>query len=390
MKKYVAFFLVFVLLLGLVGCTGDAEEQQESPSYSATDLLLFQAVSLSQQVAMSAHPGYLTALSTPEQIIPRAEIFTQAIDAEAVSGKLLRDAPEDLQATATTICATVSGHNDLALCSTLTQTTQMRFPKKLTAPTAVDQRYSEECHFVVLFTPAEDGSVSLWAYPLFADTAEKLLEQHFANATDVTDEEIRTACKKAAKAKFEAKSAGHAIDAARYTAMAKTVFSNVQPLSKQEIAQYVNEAEIIDRTLNLSKILSHPAGDMKVYRFPGDLQNQIDDILSKTPYGQQLEDHTRQMLYLSVPNQHVNSYGTNSMVASSILHLCLDLTAPGMTAEKDEAPVLVLMEYGDSYTVLLVFYPNQYNIYQYSFGIVPMSYTEMQQRLWATGLQPLQ
>ena len=390
MRKYLALFLACVLLLSLAGCSREPQVQEKTPSYSVNDLLIFQAEALSRQVAMSAESSYLAALSTPSHLLSRADIFFAAAQAELLSGKLLREAPEDFQITVTQICATVSGTDALALCSILAKTDQMRFPKKLSKPAAVYLRYSEECHFVVLFTPSEDGTVVAWAYPLFANTAERMLEQLFADATDLTGDKIRSSCKKAAEAKFEADCPGKEVNAARYRAMAETIFSQVQPLSKGQVALYIHDEAAIAEAINVSKALSQPADQIAVYHFGSDAQKQIDQVLSKTAYSGQLQEHTRKMFFLASPSQYCSAYGTRWMTISSVFQLCLDLTPPGMHAEKDEEPVLVMMGYGDYCTVALAIYPNRYHTYQYSFSILPVPFSQMQQFLTTTDMKPMQ
>lgn len=390
MRKYLALFLALVLLLSLAGCGREPQVQEENPSYSVNDLLVFQAGALSRQVAMSAESRYLTALSTPSQLLSRAEIFFAAAQAEVLSGKLLREAPENFQVTVTQICASVSGPDDLALCSILAKTDQMHFPKKLSKPAAVYLCYSEECHFVVLFTPGEDGTVAVWAYPLFANTAERVLEQLFADATDLTGNKLRSSCKKAAEAKFEADCPGKEVNAARYSAMAETIFSQAQPLTKWEIALYIHDEAAIAEAMNVSKALSQPAYQIAVYHFGSNAQKQIDQVLSKTAYPGQLQEHTRKMFFLASPNQYCSAYGQKWITISSIFQLCLDLTPPGMNAEKDEEPVLVLMGYGDYCTVALAIYPNRYHTYQYSFSILPVPFNQMQQFLTTTDMKPMQ
>ena len=383
MRKYVALFIAFALLLGLAGCS------QES-SYSVDDLLILQAQVLSRQVGMSAEASYLTAISTPSQIISRAEIFLAAAQTEALSGKLLREVPENFQTTISQICATVSDANNLALSSILTKTEQLHFPQELAKPAAVYLRYSEDCHFVVLFTPVEDGTVALWAYPLFADTAERLLEQHFANAIDLTGEQIRSSCEKAANAKFEATCPGKDVNAARYAAMAQTIFSQAQPLSKEQIVLFTNDEDVIAQAQYVSELLIQPANQIAVYRFGNDIESQINQVLSKTSYRHELEAHIRKAFFLSAPNQYCNAYGAKWVDTSSVLQICLNQTPPGMSAEADEEPVLVLMGFGDSHSVVLTIYPNQYHTYQYNFRVLPVPYQDMQLYLSATDMKPMQ
>lgn len=390
MRKYLSFFLACVLMLSLSGCSREPQDQEETPSYSVNDLMLFQADALSRQIAMSAMPDYLTALSFPQEIISRSQCFTQAITGEVMDGKLLKDAPQTLQTSIISICGQVCGSTDLATCSSLLKSTTMRFAKKLKQPAAVYLRYSEECHFVVMFTPEENDLVSLWAYPLFAEAAQQVLQQCFSEAKDLTGDAIRSSCEKASEANFQAKSSGQAIDAARYTAMAETFFSQAKPLSKLVISLYTNTEESIALVTDLSWILSGSFGSMTVYRFPDSTRNQIRQYLAATPYQQELEDATCQMCYLSMPNAFVNTYGIMWVSSNAILAKCMKLTAPGMTAEPGEEPVLVLIEAGNSHSVLLSLYPNRYGAYLYSFGIVADSYETIRQQLFATGLTEME
>jgi hypothetical protein len=389
MRKYVALFLAFVLVMALAGCNHNVQ-QPETPSYSSTDLMLYQADAFSRLIAMSAMPDYLTALSFPQEIISRSQCFTQAITGEVMDGKLLKDAPQTLQTSIISICGQVCGSTDLATCSSLLKNTTMRFAKKLKQPAAVYLRYSEECHFVVMFTPEENDLVSLWAYPLFAEAAQQVLQQCFSEAKDLTGDAIRSSCEKGSKANFQAKSAGQAIDAARYTAMAETFFSQATPIDKQSSSLFTSEAEVIELVSVMSQYLCQYRTDMTVYTFSAEADSQLEQILAATSYSQQLEESTRQLVYLGMPNQYVNTHSVQWISANAIVRSCLRTTAPALTAEEGEEPVLVLISVADSLSALLSIYPTAYRTYLYSFSIVGASYMAMQIRLPRLGMQPME
>ena len=389
MRKYVALFLAFVLVMALAGCNHNVQ-QPETPSYSSTDLMLYQADAFSRLIAMSAMPDYLTALSFPQEIISRSQCFTQAITGEVMDGKLLKDAPQTLQTSIISICGQVCGSTDLATCSSLLKSTTMRFAKKLKQPAAVYLRYSEECHFVVMFTPEENDLVSLWAYPLFADAAQHVLQQCFSEAKDLTGDAIRSSCEKGSKANFQAKSAGQAIDAARYTAMAETFFSQATPIDKQNSSLFTSEAEVIELVSVMSQYLCQYRTDMTVYTFSAEAASQLEQILAATSYPQQLEESTRQLVYLGMPNQYVNTHSVQWISANAIVRSCLRTTAPALTAEEGEEPVLVLISVADSLSALLSIYPTAYRTYLYSFCMVGESYMTMQIKLPRLGMQPME
>jgi hypothetical protein len=389
MRKYVALFLAFVLVMALAGCNHNVQ-QPETPSYSSTDLMLYQADAFSRLIAMSAMPDYLTALSFPQEIISRSQCFTQAITGEVMDGKLLKDAPQTLQTSIISICGQVCGSTDLATCSSLLKSTTMRFAKKLKQPAAVYLRYSEECHFVVMFTPEENDLVSLWAYPLFAEAAQQVLQQCFSEAKDLTGDAIRSSCEKGSKANFQAKSAGQAIDAARYTAMAETFFSQATPIDKQSSSLFTSEAEVIELVSVISQYLCQYRTDMTVYTFSAEADSQLEQILAATSYPQQLEESTRQLVYLGMPNQYVNTHSVQWISANAIVRSCLRTTAPALTAEEGEEPVLVLISVADSLSALLSIYPTEYRTYLYSFSIVGASYMAMQIKLPRLGMQPME
>lgn len=389
MRKYVALFLAFVLVMALAGCNHNVQ-QPETPSYSSTDLMLYQADAFSRLIAMSAMPDYLTALSFPQEIISRSQCFTQAITGEVMDGKLLKDAPQTLQTSIISICGQVCGSTDLAACSSLLKNTTMRFAKKLKQPAAVYLRYSEECHFVVMFTPEENDLVSLWAYPIFAEAAQQVLQQCFSEAKDLTGDAIRSSCEKGSKANFQAKSAGQAIDAARYTAMAETFFSQATPIDKQSSSLFTSEAEVIELVSVMSQYLCQYRIDMTVYTFSAEADSQLEQILAATSYPQQLEESTRQLVYLGMPNQYVNTHSVQWISANAIVRSCLRTTAPALTAEEGEEPVLVLISVADSLSALLSIYPTEYRTYLYSFCMVGESYMTMQIKLPRLGMQPME
>lgn len=389
MRKFIAMFLAFVLLLGLVGCAKESQEPPKSASFTLTDLLVFQADTLSRQMAMSAEESYMTALSSPPQVVSAAEVFTTAIEGTVDSGKLLSGAPADFETKILEICGQVTGSMELAACGMLTRSTVMHFPIPLEKSTAVYLRYSDACHFVVLFKPMNNGLVSLWAYPLFADAAEKVVEQFFAEATDLSSKAIRQSCEVAAKANFDAYSPSKKVDASYYTSLAKTIFGMVRPLTKEDLVPYVNDVNLIAKAIDASAALASGFRDMTVYQCPMTTKGQSNYILSQTSYRQQLMDATQQLIYLAVPNQMVNTFGMEWTSLSALLAKTLHTNPLQITAQKDEAPVLILMQYNDSYSVVLSIYANAHNAYMYSFAVLPVSYTEAQAVLAKAGARPM-
>ncbi len=389
MRKFTAFFLILVFLSGLAGCTPETDNQANKPNYSLEDILLYQAHSLARLIAMSAETSYLQALETPQQYIAPAEVFTTAINGQVVSGKLLKTVSEDFQTRVLTIMNTM-GLTNLATCSTLAKTARLRFPKSLTAPMAVYLRFSDECHFVVHCTPTENDIVYVWAYPMFADAAERVLAYFFSNAEDLTGDEIRSSCKKGAKAKFEAAHPGQPVNASRYISIAKSLLGTENLVNPETLSLYLTDEELLTQALTVAQCLSNGIGEVEVYQFPDEVRSHIESILSQTAYPQQLEDYTGQRCYLSIPNQFVNPYGSQWMKINAVLTVCLNNPTPDMFAEKEEEPVLVLMEVGDSFSLLLSIYPTRYHTYIYAFSVLPEPIEKIRHNLLDSGAIPMQ
>jgi hypothetical protein len=91
-----------------------------------------------------------------------------------------------------------------------------------------------------------------------------------------------------------------------------------------------------------------------------------------------------------MPNQYVNTHSVQWISANAIVRSCLRTTAPALTAEEGEEPVLVLISVADSLSALLSIYPTEYRTYLYSFSIVGASYMAMQIKLPRLGMQPME
>lgn len=385
MRKFIAAFLAFVLLLGLVGCTKESQEPPKSASYTITDLLLSQADFLSRQMGMRAEEGYLNALSTIPQVISAASALTVAIDGDVLDGKMLSGTPDKFEEQVVEICGQYCGSMELAACGTLTQSTAMHFPIPLDKSTAVYLRYSDACHFVVLFKPMNNGLVSLWAYPLFADAAEQVVLRLFGDASDLSGKEIRKACEKSTKATFDAYAPTQKIDTAYYSTLAKIIFATVRPLTKDSITPYVTDSKMIQQAMDISRVMSSGIQHMEVYHCPLTAQSQANFILTQTKYRQQLKDATQQMVNLSLPNKMSNTFGVEWVALNALLAKVLQTTPLQFAAQKNERPVLILLQYRDDYTIVLSIYPTEYRTYMYSYSVMPVSFTEAQSILAKAG-----
>lgn len=385
MRKFTAIFLALVIVCGLFGCAREPQEQDSKPRYSVTDLMIGKAVEITRQMGMRADAGFLTALEFPAEVASMAGIFREAVDAENITAKVETAVLDTLPTDITALCSQFGGSTQVACCGALTESNQIFMAKELEYPTAVYLRYSESCHFVVVFTPLGDNLASVWAYPLFAKVAEQVLERYFSDAEDLDADQVRDACNSAADALYEAQCTDQKTSADYYIQLANTVIKDVKPLSDKDISKYTSEQKILANAATMSRLMYSGISSALVYRYPGSLQSQIDEALSSTEYSQQLKTYARRQFCLTYPNQISNRYGEDWMVVNAILATELDTAKLSAIASEDEEPVLVLMNLSGTACLLMSIYPSEYNIYLYSYAVLPVSYREVQTMLTKDG-----
>ncbi len=385
MRKFTAIFLALVMMCSLFGCTQGSQEQDNKPRYSVTDLMVNMSVEITKQIGMQADRDFLTAMDFPADLVAAASIFEEAVDAEHVTAKVLPAVLKTMPSDITRLCSQFGGSTQVACCGALTESVQIHLARKLEHPTAIYLRYSESCHFIVVFTPLGDNLASVWAYPLFADVAEEILDIYFSEAENLDADQVKAACKRSANIHYEAQCTDYKVDADYYIQLATTAIKDMKPLKKNDISKYTSNEQIIANVMQLSRQMCSSARSVRVYRYPDDLQSQVDDLLCDTKYSQQLQAYARRQLCLNYPRLLSNTYGENWIVSNAILATALQPANLGATAKETEAPVLILMDLGGNICLLMSIYPSEYNIYQYGYTLLPVSYKEAHAMLMRDG-----
>lgn len=373
MRKFTAILLVLVLICGLFGCAGNSRDQND---YSISDLLLFKAEEIVRRMGMRAEQEYMATMDFPAEVVSASEVFEQAATAKPVNAKLQTNVVKTLPRDITQMCAHFAGTTKLASCGALASNDQIFLAAKLENTTAVYLRYSEECHFIVVFSPLGDNLASVWSYPLYAEVAEKVLKTYFSSATELDAKQVQAACKAGSKAIFQAQCTDQKADASYYGQLATTVLKQAKPLTPQAIAEYTTEQKMVSQVTNLSQFMVSGIQSVNVYSFPASLERQVSEILQDSSYSQELRAYTRQQVYLTYPQQLCNRYSVDWVAASTILSSAMDTGKMSATATASEQPVLVLMSLRGGVCLLMSIYPGQHQIYLYQYALLPVHYAE--------------
>lgn len=384
MRKFTAIFLVLVLIFGMVGCSG-SKNQNQKPAYSVSDLLLFKAEEIARQIGMRAEKTYMTAMELPAEVVSVVGVFEQAATADPVSAKVQAGMLKTLHQDITQMCSNFAGVNKLAGCGALVFSDQIFMAAKLETPTAVYLRYSDTCHFIVVFTPLGDNLASVWGYPLYAEVAEKVLKTYFTDAQELDAKQIKAACKVGAEGIFQAQCTDQKTNSGYYKQLVTTIFKQIKPLSAQQIKEYTTDQKLVSQVTTLSQHMSNGVQAVQVYRFPSRMEDQVDQILQHSSYSQELRAYTRQQLYLSFPRQLCTRYGEDWLVASTILSSAVRTAHMSATANAKEEPVLVLVSLRGGSCLLVTVYPGPHQTYLYQYAAIPVPYPEANNMLSGMG-----
>ena len=196
MRKVFMCFLSLIIMCNLFGCAQpqpNGSEKGDTTKYSLTDIMVHQSVTMAQQIGLCAQSAYIQAMKSPATLISTAEVFTAAAENEPTECQIITTDDPKFGQQITHLMAYLVGSSHLGCSSILTHSTLLRLPQKLSETTVLYLRYSDSCHVAVVFVPGEDRTVSATAYPLFADVAEALLKEHFAEAEILRPTQIKTA-----------------------------------------------------------------------------------------------------------------------------------------------------------------------------------------------------
>lgn len=377
MKRLLTIFLVLALMSSLFGC---AKQQQpdDSPKRISTSTAVFvdQACRLAQVVAVSTDPGYLRALEAPAEVIAAADSFFEAITKEPEQVKLLTTKNGDLAKEITELCSRYNGADAVACCSILNVNTQIYLQSPPSKTAAVYLRYSDKCHMVAIFTPLGTHTVSVTVYPMFYETAEALLKSHFADAQDLTEDEILQSRKKAESVPITAEYTDSTVSKLYYFKLASRALTETQPIDPARIREYTEDPEVIHLVEQFAQVVINEPSDIAVFHFPSRVAQQARDILKQTQYAEVLTDATNRRVYLSWLNEISLRHGTQYLVANALLAALANSRPIGTVANNTVEPALAVLRFSDEITLIMSIYPGEHNLYDYSYICVPVSYEE--------------
>lgn len=380
MQKPISLFLALALLCSLCACAApsptEPESQQETP-YTVTDILISQAITMAQQISLCAQPSYMRAIAANDEVASLAGVFTVAAEAEPSQCCILTTDDPRFSQNITIISGQLLSHTHLACSSILSYGTLLYLPKTLSETTVIYLRYSDDCHLAVVFVPGENKIVSATVYPLFREAAEALLNEHFADAKVLNATQIQNARKAGVQASVCATPTGVKTNAAYYTDLAKSVFTNVTEAPAEDIAAYIDDETIIARVKQMSRALTLEPFATAVYRFPNSVRQQINDILMDVANNDQLQQLTQHRIYLSYPTRYSATFGTDQVLANSVIHLVTETQTMGITALEEEAPVIAILGFTDELSVIVCISPGENNLYSYSYACLPCSFEDV-------------
>ena len=334
---------------------------------------------------MQAEQGYMTAMEFPEDVVSVAGVFQQAATTDPVHAKLQTGVAKTISQDITTMCSHFAVIQKLASCGALAVNDQIFMAQKLENPTAVYLRYSESCQFIVVFTPLGDNLASIWAYPLYEEVADRVLQTYFPHAENLDAAQIDSARKAGANAIFQAQCTDQKTDAKYYSQLATAVLKRAKSLKPDTVADYTTDEKIISDVVTLAQQMASGMQNTQVYHFPANMESQVTEILSSTEYSEQLEAYTRQQVYLSFPQQICNRYGNDWITTSAILATAIEADHMSATARTDETPVLVLIQLKGGACILMSIYPTQHNVYLYRYAVLPVPHAAASSMLASLG-----
>lgn len=373
MRRFTAILLVLVLAIGLFGCS-DSKEENKKTKYTVSDLLIYKAEEIARQIGMRSEEAYLSAMEFPAQVISVAGTFGQAATDEPAHAMVQTGVVNTLPQEITSICSQFAGSQKLAACGALAVSDHIFMARELEKSTAVYLRYSESCHFIVVFTPLGDNLASVWAYPLYAEVAEQVLRTYFTDPTKLDAKQIRAASRAGSNGLFLAQCTDQKTNSDYYANLTSFVLKKTKPLNKAEISKYTTDESIIKNALTISQLMSKGIQAIHIYRFPDRLESQVSDLLTASSYSQELEAYTRQQVYLTFPQQLCNKYGTDWIAVNSVLSAAVNTANMSAIASVEEQPVLVVVPLGGNLCLLMSIYPGQHQIYEYRYAVLPATF----------------
>ena len=379
MKKLWICFLALLTVCNLFGCTPTPPDDVDNERYTATDILVYQSITMAQQISACAQPAFVQHAIGVESVISITQTFTEATQSDPVECQIITTDDPLFAQNIILLSSQLLGMDHLACTSVLSNNMLMRFPKTLSETTVVYLRYSEECHFVITFVPGENKVVSAVAYPIFDAVAEALLQAYFSDASTLNASQIRNTQENGAKASVDAKCTGKTVSDDHYANLAKSIFANAT--DNHEANLDIHNQAIVDNVLKMQQALKLQPYAISVHTFPASIQQEINNMLVGAAHLDLLQPIAARKMYLTFPSRFNAIYGENAIVSSSLLQTTLQTPQMGSVAQEDESPVLVVMGFTSDYSVIMAIYPDEHNLYYYSYASICESYDQIINKL---------
>ncbi len=372
MKKLIAVCLALTILCAMVGCgkAQDGTAAQAPQSNTTKDLMLYNSLELAKLVGNAVMDDYAEKIGLSGDAAALCEVFSAAADpSQVTAGAIVRADKIDL-ALAITSANSQLGIDATVCTGGLSFSTRFQLGNNAFGHAGVYLQYGEDCHLIVELVSVENGLVTAIVRPLMKEAAQIVLDDCFSNATKVSKAELDasyTACMGSSAA---AKPTGAATIDTYYTDMAIKLFADTKQPQKDAFKEFATYPELIEKAWKMSKYLTSPPSGRMVYQFPEVLDADLPTFTSDS-----VKNLYLQQLYLSWPNTLCASTGANSIVLSSILNTVMTFGTPGIAASAEEGPIMVALDYTIC-TALVVFYPNESNVYMSSITFLPCDFSQ--------------
>lgn len=367
MRKFIACFLLLAMVCGLFGC-GKKSDNTSAPQkeYSVEDLLISQAVVYAQQLGTAVTSGYLEMLGITGSTAKQAQIFSVASSlGNAFSAAFLPVNGRDLTGLIQNLNNQLSSSEQKACSNLLTFSSQFYSPKEISEDVAVHLLFGNRCNIVVYFEPQENNLIKATVYPLFPTTGQALMTRYFPDAEGYHKKQIMEAISLVGDVSCVAAPTGSSMNEGYYLALAKTILSDVTAVSIEDLKPLVSDNALMSQVNKFTSALAGDAVSGSVYRFPPQLEESLSSYPSRL-----VRNLARQQIYPSWTNHVSATFGESCVSANALINKVIITRNPGAVANKNEAPVLVALDFG-GITALVTLYPNEYNTYLYSIACLP-------------------
>lgn len=386
MRKLIAFVLAITMLCCLFGC-GKKENESTKHNYSLEDLLLGQATLFAQQMGAAINTKYPELIGITNVATPQVQFFTAAGSTKNISSAAFLPLDGiDLPVMIASLNAEHSSAEQMQSINLLGFSSQFYSPIAFSGNKAVHMVYGKHCHIVVFFEAMENQLVRVTVYPMFPQAGQAMMNQHFSDVNGLSATQIDAAIQRASIANCAATPSGNAApEASHYLQLANKVLSGVEAVSNEVLDQFTNNSAVLAQAAQFVNALTSEAIAARVYHLPDNLEGVSQDFPSRP-----VQHLAYQALCLrAFPNQLCTGFGQTSVAANAIAQNVITTRNPGIVSAKNESPVLVALDHGEV-TVLVILYPNEYNIYLHTVSFLSCTFDQATDLLARRGATPMQ